>query len=178
MDGEVSWHLGLAYQYSGRLEDAFAEFDRVLPNDEFAEFRRAQALGTALSLRDRAEIEKRLTTLDGPVATFIAAHIDDEPAAALDEVRRLPTSTLRHAPATLAAYFGDAEYALSVFRELLPSIGADTVAYMIWSPLFADMRALPEFKELVKDMGLVEYWRVYGWPDYCSPLDDEDFRCG
>jgi len=36
---------------------------------------------------------------------------------------------------------------------------------------------LPEFKQLVRNEGLVDYWRVYGWPDLCRPLGDDDFQC-
>lgn len=180
LDGEISWHLGLAYQYSGRLEEALAEFDRV-PNEEFGLFRRANAMVTALSLGDRDELAKRLALLDGPITRLLAEHFDqpaavllDEPAAAWDLLRRL---TVGGGGVNWAAFVGQPEYALSLFRADLPSVGADTVAYFIWSPLFSDMRALPGFKDLVRDMGLVEYWRVYGWPDDCSPVDDEDFEC-
>jgi len=39
------------------------------------------------------------------------------------------------------------------------------------------MRKLPGFKKIVIDLGLVEYWRVYGWSDFCHPLAHDDFTC-
>jgi TolB-like protein/tetratricopeptide (TPR) repeat protein len=46
-----------------------------------------------------------------------------------------------------------------------------------WHPLVAKMRQLPEFKSLVTDLGLVAYWRKYGWADHCKPSGDQDFSC-
>ncbi|MCP4383603.1 MAG: hypothetical protein GY798_19675 [Hyphomicrobiales bacterium] len=37
---------------------------------------------------------------------------------------------------------------------------------------------LDRFKEIVKDMGLVDYWRQRGWPEFCRPHDNNDFDCG
>jgi hypothetical protein len=41
----------------------------------------------------------------------------------------------------------------------------------------SDARRLPRFKQLVTDSNLVEYWRAYGWADYCRPLGDAEFVC-
>jgi hypothetical protein len=41
----------------------------------------------------------------------------------------------------------------------------------------SEVRQLPEFKKLVGDLNLVEYWRTYGWADACVPLGDDDFEC-
>jgi hypothetical protein len=30
---------------------------------------------------------------------------------------------------------------------------------------------------LVEDLGLVDYWKQYGWPDDCRPVG-EDIQCG
>lgn len=47
-----------------------------------------------------------------------------------------------------------------------------------WTPLLEDARRQPEFKELVTRLGLVDYWREYGWSEYCHPLEGDDFECG
>jgi hypothetical protein len=39
------------------------------------------------------------------------------------------------------------------------------------------MRKLPRFKEFVRQSGLVDYWREYGWPDMCRRLGENDFEC-
>jgi hypothetical protein len=41
-----------------------------------------------------------------------------------------------------------------------------------------DMRRLPGFKELLRNLGLVRYWRETGnWNDFCRPVSDDDFEC-
>jgi len=30
----------------------------------------------------------------------------------------------------------------------------------------------PQFAELVTELGLLDYWREYGWPDTCQPAGD------
>lgn len=46
-----------------------------------------------------------------------------------------------------------------------------------WRPVARDVRRLPGFKALVREMGLVDYWREYGWPDLCHPVGSNDFEC-
>lgn len=38
------------------------------------------------------------------------------------------------------------------------------------------MRANPQFHRFARDVGLIEYWRHFGWPDSCQP-DGDDFVC-
>jgi TolB-like protein len=46
-----------------------------------------------------------------------------------------------------------------------------------WHPSYAAVRATERFKTLVRDLGLVEYWRARGWPAQCRPAGGEDFSC-
>jgi hypothetical protein len=41
-------------------------------------------------------------------------------------------------------------------------------------------RRLAGFKELVRTIGLVDYWGAYGRPDrhLCRPTTDVDYTCG
>jgi TolB-like protein len=75
----------------------------------------------------------------------------------------------------LAARFGDAELALTSFEETYASGPEQT--YAIWRPVYRDMRKLPRFKQFVRDIGLVDYWREYGWADFCRPMGENDFEC-
>jgi len=47
----------------------------------------------------------------------------------------------------------------------------------VWYPVMSEVRQLPEFKKLVAELNLVEYWRAYGWADACRPLGDNHFTC-
>ena len=47
----------------------------------------------------------------------------------------------------------------------------------VWMPEAAQFRRLPGFDEFVENLGLVDYWKQYGWPDDCRPVG-EDIQCG
>jgi hypothetical protein len=75
----------------------------------------------------------------------------------------------------LAARFGDPELALRSFEETYAS--SPEQIYALWRPVYRDMRKLPRFKQFVRDIGLVDYWREYGWADFCRPMGENDFEC-
>ncbi len=75
----------------------------------------------------------------------------------------------------VAAYFGDPQFALKVKDK---EFRTNTVRlFTLWDPVMSEVRQLPEFKKLVTDLNLVEYWRAYGWADACKPVGDNDFTC-
>ena len=80
-----------------------------------------------------------------------------------------------HDIALLAAYFGDAVFALQTIEKDARYMSIRLQA--LWYPVMSDARRLPAFKELVRDINLVAYWRANGWPDACRPLQGEDFSC-
>jgi len=49
--------------------------------------------------------------------------------------------------------------------------------FFTFFPETAPYREMPEFKNHVEELKLVEYWRKDGWGDYCKPVGDEDFSC-
>ncbi|HTF95087.1 MAG TPA: winged helix-turn-helix domain-containing protein [Cellvibrio sp.] len=69
-----------------------------------------------------------------------------------------------------AAALGDPQLALRILDQIRePAI--------LWAPVFNEARKLPQFKILVRDIGLLEYWHHSGqWPDRCRPVG-EDFEC-
>ncbi len=74
-----------------------------------------------------------------------------------------------------AAYFGDPEFAMDAM-EKGRRVNA-TGLFKIWLPVMHEVRQLPRFKEFAKEIGLVDYWNKFGWPDLCRPVDDDDFEC-
>jgi hypothetical protein len=78
------------------------------------------------------------------------------------------------------AWLGEPAGALEIYRkneDLFRSTRRGAALFDIWNPLMRDMRQLPGFKDLVRTMGLVDYWRTYGWPDLCKPVGEDDFEC-
>ena len=75
-----------------------------------------------------------------------------------------------------ASYFGEHELALQIYRKLFES--GFGMIWLIWRPIHKKMRQLPEFQDLVRDVGLVDYWLGSGkWGDFCHPAGDDDFEC-
>jgi adenylate cyclase len=46
-----------------------------------------------------------------------------------------------------------------------------------WHPTYAAVRKTERFKTLARDLGLVEYWVMRGWPAQCRPAGASDFTC-
>ena len=102
----------------------------------------------------------------------------DTPQAALLELRRLydgADPAARGGLATWAAHFGDSALALEALRAAATQDAG--ILSSVWLPQFAEARRLPQFKTLMRDLGVVAYWREYGWPAVCRPLRADDFEC-
>jgi TolB-like protein/Tfp pilus assembly protein PilF len=60
------------------------------------------------------------------------------------------------------------------------SRGGDGVGSVLradwWMPESAAMRRDPRFAAIMSDIGLVDFWREFGWPDKCKPVE-EGVRC-
>ncbi len=101
------------------------------------------------------------------------AVLDTLRAVAADDSTRWPGKY--HDIALLATYFGDAEFALQIFERQARYMVIRLQA--LWYPVMSEVRQLPAFKDLVRDINLVAYWRAFGWPEACQPLDGDDFSC-
>jgi adenylate cyclase len=105
----------------------------------------------------------------------------DSPEEVIKELRKLyenndnlNTTTLPYISA-LAASFGDHELAMDVMEK---GVGIQaSSAVWFWLPVMKEVRQLPRFKEFVREIGLVDYWTKFGWPDPCRPVGDGDFEC-
>jgi hypothetical protein len=119
-----------------------------------------------------------------PIAEQLVASWND-PAAALAVVRNSYPALdnqssgyqglLRLAFGATAARLGDSELALTAFEDSMA--WSPGQLYLIWRPVFRDMRQLPRFKTFMREMGLLDYWQEYGWPDLCRPVGNDDFEC-
>jgi hypothetical protein len=48
---------------------------------------------------------------------------------------------------------------------------------LLWHPSYAAVRKMERFKGVVREVGLVDYWRERGWPEFCRPVGADDFAC-
>jgi TolB-like protein len=140
----------------------------------------------ALNERNHDEVKALMAALPPPSDATRDLYIPvlrdiDSPETALSTLRAVHANdgvrwpSKLHDVAILAAYFGDAEFAL----ELIGQEMRLTVirAQALWYPVMSGVRQLPGFKDLVRDISLVPYWQEYGWADACRPLGTDDFSC-
>ena len=102
----------------------------------------------------------------------------DDPQAAQVELRKFKSDPAYANPfahsgiAVWACYFGDDGLALQIFQEEAPT------TFPYWRPIHKGMRRLPGFKDLMRKVGLVDYWRKTGnWGEFCRPVGEDDFAC-
>ncbi|MDJ0751482.1 MAG: winged helix-turn-helix domain-containing protein [Woeseiaceae bacterium] len=69
-----------------------------------------------------------------------------------------------------AAYYSEDDLALMSMRR-----GRDL--WVFWLGLLQDLRARDEFKEILRDTGVVDAMREFGWNEYCEPVGRSDFNC-
>lgn len=152
--------------------------------------RRAESLGT--DTRFRAGV--MLVYLAAGDARAARAHVPDgsleavvidaviDPArkpAAMARLASAPPGSRRvdHAlqsQATAYIYLGEIDKAHEAARRSIDDrslFSADFLA-LDASPNFARFRAAPRFEQLVRDAGLLDYWRAVAWPDLCRPKGD------
>lgn len=160
--------------------DAVYRRGRTLYGDDWRGLGNAMVLWIGLGRRDAALIDEAFQLLPGPVVASFANVIDD-PARALALVNDMATDPEYASPVGLgnlamwAAYFGDARMSLRLVEKSVS--GEAFLMHVYWMPVFDEVRQLPEFKDLLRNIGLVDLWRTTGWPDFCRPVGSSDFVC-
>jgi tetratricopeptide (TPR) repeat protein len=85
----------------------------------------------------------------------------------------------------LADALGDADLAAAALRdayEVTPGFKEGHMPFgdyfALWLAPYSGLRAHPDFKKLLIETGLAEYWRQAGkWGDVCKPVGADDFQC-
>ena len=182
--------LGTAYMANGNLQAALAEYDRAMQHTRLIIFS-GNALIAALASRDRQEIDKRLNVMvrdtgsSGQDINAKMARFLDNPSGAPSEIRRLATGMSAVTDplgldvlAIWAGYYQDPELQLQLMQDVGPLTRSSILPATLWTPIYTDARKLPGFKDLLRKLGLVDYWRATGkWADFCHPVGDDDFEC-
>lgn len=112
----------------------------------------------------------------GGVREWLLATQDPEAAQALlAEVRQDALQSMSHESALVFfATLGDLDRAFEAAGRLAGDKRLSLA--LLWGPEMRAMREDPRMEALVKQVGLLDYWRQYGWPDQCQPSGD-GFAC-
>jgi TolB-like protein len=183
LDFGVPIFLGEAYANVGRLEDATSEQARGLKLAS-AEILASTALLTELATGDAGHAERawqQVLPRSSDALLKSMYELRKRPADARAELRRQyeiqPRVLAASRVALWAGVFGDPELAVAALREDKDLDRRRITAMAMWRPVMAGARRLPEFKLLVREWGLVDYWKQYGWGDHCKPVGADDFQC-
>ncbi len=163
---------------AGRPEEALSLLEMVYmggPSHVPISF---EGLIAALSVGESTAIERwldRTIKYASPVERDILKQIRrkrGDPEELLQYLEQLADETRDHdfIVAAFAGFYDDPDLVLKTFVRT-----ADL--WVFWYPLFDDVRGRPEFNLLVRELGLVDYWRANGWNDFCEPTSGESFIC-
>jgi TolB-like protein len=179
--------LQICHESVGELDAAEAEYQRSLALGDRSELLAGTVLVRAMSRKDAealrsASAETRLSPAE--VNHQMVLYLD-EPRAGIAALRRIiddpgfsPSIVRSVVIAQWAAYFGDPALSLQALRTMPRSGPSGSVLFSLWRPLEKETRRLPEFKEYVRERGLVDYWRTTGkWGEFCRPVRADDFEC-
>jgi hypothetical protein len=185
----ASTNLQLALNTMGRTAEAQEEYQRgrALEGDHSrSEF---YALWRLMVRKDqdrtiaREALRTALTSVPLKIDASLADKLDD-PKAASAVLRKayedpLNQESLRMSVlAIFASMIGDRDMVLAALRRGLVDFNGLVSDINPWLPYEPGLRADPRFKELLRDLGLVDYFRASGdWGDFCKAVGPDDFEC-
>lgn len=77
----------------------------------------------------------------------------------------------------VADHYGQPDIVLLALRKTLVERNGPQL-FSLWTWNDSGWRSDPKFKDILRDLGMVGYFRSSGkWPDYCKPVGAEDFEC-
>jgi hypothetical protein len=96
-------------------------------------------------------------------------------ASAVDSANQDPTRQMLCF--LYAGHYDDTALALAAMRCSALNKTSGFMTSALWWPDLAATRQLPDFKNIVRDLGLYDYWRKSGhWGDFARPVGDDDFE--
>ena len=186
--GASLW-LQLAYGIGGHADLAEEEYERSKPlpgdhqvNDYHALIRllRGNADPKRIDAQFAQYHSKDFNAI--PLSRYLMAHWRDR-ANSLTEVRKAYQDPANHTVVRLefiaefADYYGDRDLALAALRNQYVD-ASDVTLMFIWSPYVTALRTDARFKQMLRDLGLVNYYLSNGnWGDFCKPEGKDDFEC-
>lgn len=175
---DTAMYLGHLYLMQGRFNDAFEQFEAGMQLEGYRVQLSHEGLVTALASRQPTLATRwldRVIEYQQPGGKGVHEAMRErfgDTGAALDWIRRgfENQSISDYYVIVWASYYQDYELAIAAMRRT-PDLWA------FWTPLTEPVRQTAAFKRILDEIGLVDYYREYGWNDYCRPLGTDDFVC-
>jgi len=195
----LSRDLQFDYTAARRYKDAEAEYQRGLKMEGnqrepiYVAFFRQLAGKRPGGLAELRELHRQLVEqrdFDNPFCRDLGKVLGDR-AAMLALVRKALAGEGYGASINLddvtntADALGDAELAVAAMRRNLETAKGFNERTMtqfpyvvLWNAPYSSARAHPDFKKLLIEGGVADYWRQTGkWGDGCGPVGTDDFQC-
>jgi hypothetical protein len=179
----ISGSLQMGLYIAGRTEESAAEYERYLAlpgrtgvGDVIALYRTWSRPAV-----DAAAVKAMIGDRFPPGAGrygITADNWNDKPAART-ALRRAFEDPNNRNPIffSIADHYGEKDMALEALRRALIERHGPQLL-QLWLPSESNVRADPRFKDIVRELGLVDYWRTTGnWGDFCKPVGKDDFEC-
>jgi TolB-like protein len=193
----ISRDLQYDYTAARRIDDAEAEYQRSLSLDGDDTQPTGLAFHRMLARPDAdpkvlRDLHSRLVRkLDWPFLLDLGGVLDDRDA--MLAILRQAAKDPEYAGGRQSIVFqmetadalGNADLAVDALRRYLESAEGfgdgslhHRTYWQFWTTPHSGIRAHPEFKRLLIQTGVADYWRQSGrWGDGCEPVGADDFQC-
>lgn len=176
-EAEAEYRRSLALEGS-RTEPAWVAFLRMLAHKD-ADLKALRELHRQLVQDTGDSVSPNFRDLGA------ALHDRDAMLAILRNAAADPANRGNPEILFLADALGDADLAVAAMREFMEGTKGFDEGHMaygsyftLWLAPYSDLRSHPEFKKLLIESGLADYWRQTGrWGDGCKPVGADDFQC-
>jgi adenylate cyclase len=201
----LNW-LGLTHGFVGELENALVAFARCLEHDPlFApcaenEYEALFTLGRSEPAYARFQVALDRGLVTPQYANFpLLAHFGQRDAFMLLANQSDWLAGWRRHEAIWAAYQDLAGDHTALVEEILRFKGLEEggapgylahlliplgahdllpgLTVLIWGPDYAGYRRSPQFRNYIRETGVLDYWRAHGFPPQCRPRGRDDFAC-
>ncbi len=181
-DAEAEYQRGLKMEGS-QLEPDYVAFCRQMAGKRPGGIAELRALHARLLEKDKEfetpffrDLGKVLENREAMLALVRKALADEAYAGGF---------ALAYVPTNVADALGDTDLAMVALRTDLqaqPGFRENTMTQFpyvaLWNAPYSNVRAQADYKKLLIEAGVVNYWRQTGkWGDGCKPAGTEDFKC-
>jgi len=165
--GAVAWSLGhvSGLYFQAWINQRIGEFDRAIDFAEQWDEKTAEKYDNfQIPLTLKSLIEAKIDAAQRPLLLELLAEYEMNSSLSFETLLTLFT-----------AYVGldrvDEAYRVIAMVHDLDGFFRNYVWYF-WRSDMAPFRQDSRFAALVNELGMVDYWREYGWPDVCQPAGD------